>query len=160
MVERGFLNLTKKMTKRTLIIILAGLLTFGGMYTRWRIGDRQTQREWPNIQLKNATTLGAALSKYQDQHGSYPSRLVNLVDGGTMNQHEFNTLQFQSKPKSHHGQWLYKPPNQLSDIAIVAPTKIYPWNGHSGYTVAAYADGSGMLIPAAKQSQVPAWTSK
>ena len=148
------------MKKRSAIILISGLLGFGGSVTGWIVAKRNAQREWPWKQLQNAVTLGAALSTHRQNHGSYPARLEDLVAGGTLNQEAFEKLQFRGGPHADPERWLYMMPDQISDIAIVGPTAVFPWDGHSGYTVTAQADGGGELIPRAKRKQIPAWATK
>jgi hypothetical protein len=69
-------------------------------------------------------------------------------------------LQFQTGPRADPDHWLYRMPDQPSDIAIVSPTAIFPWDGHSGFTATARADGGGELISCAKRNQIPAWATK
>jgi hypothetical protein len=155
-----FFAFAQEMKKRSAIILFTGLLVFGGSVIVWIVAHRNAQREWPWKQLMNAVTLGAALSTHQRNHGSYPARLEDLVAGGTLNPQTFERLQFRTGPRADPEHWLYRIPDQLSDIAIVSPTAIFPWDGASGDTVTARADGSGELIPHAKSKQIPAWATK
>jgi len=148
------------MKKRSVIILIAGIAIFAGIVVGWLITSLNTQREWPSKQLRNAVTLGLALSSYREIHGSYPTQLEDLVAGGTLDQEEFERLQFRPAPRADSENWLYKTPDQLTDIAIVGPTSIFPWSGHSGYTVTARADGGGELILGTKRYRIPSWATK
>ena len=148
------------MNKRSAIILFAGLLIFGGSVVGWVVVGRNAQREWPGKQLQNAVKLGAALHTCRQNDWAYPARLEDLITAGIMNRETFEKLQFQAGPHAEPEDWLYRPPSKDSDIAIVGPTTIFPWEGHSGYTVTARADGGGELIPRAKHDQIPAWATK
>lgn len=148
------------MKKNSAIILVAGLFIFAGVVAGWMITSRNAQREWPGKQLRNAIALGAALSGYRQVHGSYPARLDDLIAGGTLDQVAFERLQFRSEPRADPEDWLYKIPDQLTDIAIVGPKSVFPWSGHSGYTVTACADGGGELILGSKVNRIPAWATK
>ena len=148
------------MKKHSAIILAVGLFIFSGLFVGWVITNRNAQRDWPGKQLQNAVTLGAALSDYRQVHGSYPVRLDDLVAGGTLDQRAFDQLQFRSEPRADPEDWIYKTPDQLTDIAIVGPAAAFPWSGHSGYTVTARADGGGELISGSKVKSVPAWAKK
>ena len=150
----------QQMKKRPAIILTAGILVLGGSIIWWSVAGRNAQSEWPWQQLQNAATLGAAPSAYQRNHGSYPTRLEDLVAGGTLDQEAFERLQFRAGPRADPAPWLYRILNQFSDIAIVSPTEIFPWGGHHGFTVTARADGGGELISHAKRNQIPAWATK
>ena len=118
------------MKKQSVIIIVVGLFILMSLFVRWTIAKRNAQREWPDKQLRNAMTLGAALSRYRQVHGSFLERLDNLVAGGTLDQTGFERLKFRFEPSADPEEWLYQTPAQLSDIAIVGPMAIIPWNGH------------------------------
>ena len=131
-----------------------------GVFAGWMITNRKAQREWPDTQLRNAVALGTAISDYQKVHGSFPARLHDLVEGGILDQVGFQRLQFRSEPRADPEEWFYKPPDQSSDIAIVGPKAIFPWSGHSGYTVTARANGGGELNLASKGYRIPAWATQ
>ena len=148
------------MKKRSIITLTVGLLLLLSAVVGWFVTSRNAQRQWPSEQLQNAITLSAALSTYQQNHGSFPARLEDLVAGGTLGDEAFQRLQFRAGPRAQPEHWLYKTPEKISDIAIVSPTAIVPWEGHSGYTVTARADGGGELISGTKHNRVPTWATK
>jgi hypothetical protein len=138
------------MKKHTTPILAVVVFMLSSMMVGCVISNRSTQRNWPGKQLQNAVTLGEALSDYRQVHGSYPVRLEDLVAGGTLDQRAFDQLQFRSEPRAEPKDWLYQTPDQITDIAIVGPSAIIPWSGHSGFTVTARADGGGELLSGAK----------
>ncbi|MCB1209557.1 MAG: hypothetical protein KDK97_09535 [Verrucomicrobiales bacterium] len=148
------------MMKRSTLIVLAGLVVFVGCLGMWILHRRAVQRQWPLEQFQNAVALGKALSKYHETYGSYPARLEDLVAGGTLDRNAFERLQFRAGPSAAPEPWLYSPPDQPSEIAIVGPTAIPPWSGHSGLTATACADGSGEAILGTKSDTLPAWARK
>lgn len=149
------------MKKRPAIILTAGMLVLGGSVLWWSVAGRNAQSEWPWQQLQNATTLGVALSTYQRNHGSYPTRLEDLVAGGTLDLQAFERLQFRAGPRADPAPWLYRIPNQITDIAIVSPTQIFDWDGHyDGVFVTARADGGGEVISRANHNEIPGWATK
>jgi hypothetical protein len=139
------------------ILLISGLLGFGGYVTGLFVVGRNAEREWPGKQLRNASLLGLALTTHKQTHGVYPARLEDLVAGGALNPEAFETLQFQFGPNADPQQWLYQTPDHPSDMAIVAPAALVPWNGHFGFTVTARANGAAELISHSKRSQIPAW---
>lgn len=156
----GHFTLAKEMKKHQDIILAVGVFIFSGLIVGWVITNRNTQRDWPGKQLQNAVMLGEALSGYRQVHASYPVRLDDLVAGGTLDQREFDQLQFRSEPRAEPEAWIYKTPAQITDIAIVGPSAIVPWSGHSGFTVTARADGGGELISSSKLNIIPSWAKK
>jgi hypothetical protein len=42
----------------------------------------------------------------------------------------------------------------------VGPTPIFPWHGHSGYTLVVRANGSGECLAGGKRDRIPAWATK
>ena len=153
-------TLAKEMMKYSAIILAVGVFISSGLIVGWVITNRNAQRDWPGKQLQNAVTLGEALAGYRQVHGSYPVRLDDLVAGGTLDQRTFDQLQFRSEPRSEPEAWIYKSPDQITDMAIVGPSAIFPWSGHCGFTVTARADGGGELIPASKLDIIPPWARK
>jgi len=148
------------MKKNTTIILAVAAFIISGLISGLFITNRNAQKEWPSKQLQNAVTLSAALSDYRKIHGSYPDRLNDLVAGGTIDQRTFDLLQFRSEPRSEPEAWIYKSPDEFTDVTIIGPSTIFPWSGHSGFTVTARADGSGELIPESKSNTLPSWAKK
>ena len=148
------------MKRRSVIILIAGLLILGGLVASWIIADRNERREWPWKQLQSAVTLGAALDAYLRKHGSYPARLDDLVTGGMLDQAAFDKLQFRVRPRGDPEPWLYHIPQEPDGIAIVGPALIDSRKDDSGTIVMARADGGGELIPNSKRDHLPAWGTK
>jgi|GEM_PF-6522778 len=77
------------MTKRSTLIVLAGLVVSVGSLGMWILHRREVQRQWPLEQFQNAVTLGKALSKHYETYGSYPAKLEDLVAGRTLDRVSF-----------------------------------------------------------------------
>jgi hypothetical protein len=139
-------------------LLLAGLIIFGCVVLIWlsfNAKAKSEQANWPGKQLRNAVTLGNALSTYHKNRGTYPTRLEDLVTEQILTSEQFKSLRFRSAPSAAPEPWHYEQPGHLTDIAIIAPSAIMPWSGHSGDIIIARPDGSGKAISATKTHLTP-----
>lgn len=148
------------MKKGLFIIAAVGLVLLSAAVSAEMLRRQNVRKQWPEKQLENATKLGVALSSHLQKYGRYPERLADLVKPDLFNETEFEALRFKPSSTAKGEDWTYHAPSTTSDIAIISPRLVFPWDGHAGLYVTARADRGGELISNAKRDLLPTSSSR
>ena len=135
--------------RNKLIVTVLALLLCVAAVTIYFI-EREQRRNWPSVQIQNASAIMKVIAQYRDDHGSYPNSLEVLVSSGQISEHRYNQLLFQDRPHGGRKAWIYHPPTTASSVTLVSPDPVIPWRGSRGVIVTARADGGGELIATGK----------
>lgn len=125
-----------------------------GLYLKWR----SLQESWGGIQMRNAAELGLSINEYYEFKGEYPEQLNQLVSGGVMSKKEFDKLMFRPEPYSEAKAWIYKKPDKLTDVVVVAPGWVITKKNPNLYTrPMGSADGGAQAVTRSKSHHLPEW---